>query len=83
MKALIRFFKGPVVHLVTSLALTGTGLFEIAEMVAESAHEVGTAHGLAIFGLAQVFKAVSEIAEGFQSSGELLREQQARKGEQI
>lgn len=82
MQRLIRFFKGPVVHLVTSLALTGTGLLEIAEMVASDAHEVGSAHGLAIFGLAQVFKAASEIAEGLQSSGELLKEQQ-EKGKAI
>ena len=83
MMSLIRFFKGPLVHLVTSLALTGTGVFEIAGMIAEDAHQVGTAHGLAIFGLAQVFKAISEIAEGFQSSGELLREQQEQAGEQL
>lgn len=64
------------------IARAGTGPLEIAEMVAADAHEVGSAHGLDVFGLAQAFKAASEIAEGLQSSGELLTAQR-EKGKAI
>jgi uncharacterized membrane protein YiaA len=60
-----RILSHPVTQLVVGLAMMGSGVLELTASVSEVS-EVGSAHGVALFGAIHSIKSLMELFEGLE-----------------
>jgi hypothetical protein len=72
-----RLLSHPALQLVVGLAMMGSGVLELGASVSEIS-EVGSAHGVALFGAIHSVKSLIELMEGFEKV-EDVKERRAKK----
>jgi len=68
--SLIRFFKSPYANMVIGSLLIITGGLEVIRAFEEVGHEIGSEHGVAIFGIYTMLRSVTEIIDGLERAEE-------------